>query len=220
MSGQGDARRERLARARLYLVTDARQAQDDLGAFLDVVLGAGVDIVQLREKYAEAGDLLRWSKVFRTAADRHGALFVLNDRPDVGLAAGADGVHVGQNDLPPKLARRIVGADLIIGLSTHSAEQYDTAPPDADYLCAGPVHATPTKPGRMATGLGLVHHAASRQHDGSERRPWFAIGGIEPTTLPDVVAAGAARVVVVRAITAEPDPASAVRTLVAGLSSR
>jgi thiamine-phosphate pyrophosphorylase len=220
MSGPGDARRERLARARLYLVTDARRAQGDLEAFLDVVLGAGVDIVQLREKYAEAGDLLRWSQAFRAASDRHGALFVLNDRPDVALAAGADGVHVGQNDLPPRLARRIVGADLIIGVSTHSAEEYDTAPPDADYLCAGPVHATPTKPGRMATGLGLVHHAASRQHDGSERRPWFVIGGIEPTTLPDVVAAGAARVVVVRAITAEPDPASAVRTLVAGLSSR
>jgi len=220
MSGPGDARRERLARARLYLVTDARQAQGDLEAFLDVVLGAGVEIVQLREKHAEAGDLLRWSEAFRAASDRHGALFVLNDRPDVALAAAADGVHVGQNDLPPGIARRIVGPDLIIGLSTHSADEYDTAPPDADYLCAGPVHATPTKPGRPATGLGMVHHAVSREGDGSERRPWFAIGGIDPTTLPDVVAAGAARVAVVRAITADLDPASAVRALVAGLSSR
>jgi thiamine-phosphate pyrophosphorylase len=220
MSGPGDARRERLARARLYLVTDARQAQGDLEAFLDVVLGAGVDIVQLREKHAEAGDLLRWSNTFRAAADRHGALFLVNDRPDVALAAGADGVHVGQNDLPPRIARLVVGPDVIIGLSTHSADEYDAAPPDADYLCAGPVHATPTKPGRRATGIGMVHHAASRQRDGSERRPWFAIGGIDPTTLPDVVAAGAARVAVVRAITADPDPASAVRALVAGLSSR
>jgi thiamine-phosphate pyrophosphorylase len=220
MSGPGDSRRERLARARLYLVTDARQAQGDLDAFLDLVLRAGVDIVQLREKHAEAGDLLRWSGAFRAASDRHGALFLVNDRPDVALAAGADGVHLGQNDLPPGIARRIVGPDLIIGLSTHSADEYDTAPQDADYLCAGPVHATPTKPGRPATGLGMVHHAASRQRDGSERRPWFAIGGIDPTTLPDAVAAGAARVAVVRAITADPDPASAVRALVAGLPTR
>jgi thiamine-phosphate pyrophosphorylase len=220
MSSPGDARRERLALARLYLVTDARQAQGDLEDFLDVVLGAGVEVVQLREKNAEAADLIRWSNTFRTASDRHGALFVLNDRPDVALAAGADGVHVGQNDLPPTTARRIVGPDLIIGLSTHSAEEYDTAPADADYLCAGPVHATPTKPGRLATGMGLVHHAASREDDSSERRPWFAIGGIDPTTLAGVVAAGAARVAVVRAITADPDPASAVRALLAGLSSR
>src|ERR1700719_2942876 len=109
MSGPGDARRERLGRARLYLVTDARQAQGDLEAFLDAVLGAGVDIVQLREKHAEAGDLLRWGEAFRAASDRHGALFLINDRPDVALAAGADGVHVGQNDLPPRIARRVVG---------------------------------------------------------------------------------------------------------------
>jgi thiamine-phosphate pyrophosphorylase len=217
MSGPGDARRERLARARLYLVTDARQAQGDLEDFLDVVLGAGVDIVQLREKHAEAGDLLRWSDSFRAASDRHGALFVLNDRPDVALAAGADGVHVGQNDLDAGIVRKFVGPDLIIGLSTHTAGEYDAASPDADYLCAGPVHATPTKPGRPATGVALVQHAASRQGDGSERRPWFAIGGIDPTTLPDVAAAGAARVAVVRAITANPDPASAVRALLAGL---
>jgi thiamine-phosphate pyrophosphorylase len=220
MSNPGDGRRERLGRARLYLVTDARQAQGDLEAFLDAVLGAGVDIVQLREKHAEAGDLLRWSEAFRAASDRHGALFLVNDRPDVALAAGADGVHVGQNDLPPRIARRIVGPDLIIGLSTHAADEYDTAPPDADYLCVGPVHATPTKPGRPATGLRLVRHAASRQRDGSEGRPWFAIGGVDPATLPDVVAAGAGRVAVVRAITADPDPASAVRALVAGLPSR
>jgi thiamine-phosphate pyrophosphorylase len=217
MSGRGDARRERLTRARLYLVTDARQTQGDLEAFLEGVLTAGVDIVQLREKDAEAGDLLRWSRAFRAAADLHDALFVINDRPDIAVAAGADGVHVGQNDLPPGMVRTLVGPDVIVGLSTHTRDEYETAPPDADYLCAGPVHATPTKPGRPATGLELVSHAASRQHDGSERRPWFAIGGIDPTTLPDIVAAGAARIVVVRAITGDPDPASAARGLVAGL---
>jgi thiamine-phosphate pyrophosphorylase len=220
MSGPGDARRGRLARARLYLVTDARQAQGDLEPFLDAVLTAGVDIVQLRVKDAEAGDLLRWSNAFRAAADRHGALFVINDRPDVALAAGADGVHVGQNDLPAGIVRKVVGPDLIVGLSTHSSAEYDNAPADADYLCAGPVHATLTKPGRPATGLEIVSHAALREADGSERRPWFAIGGIDRTTLPDVVAAGATRVAVVRAIAGDLDPGSAVRDLVAGLSSR
>jgi thiamine-phosphate pyrophosphorylase len=217
MSRLGDARRERLARARLYLVTDARTAQGDLDSFLDAVLAAGVDLVQLRQKDAEAGDLLRWSKAFRAAADRHEALFVLNDRPDVAFVAGADGVHVGQNDLSPGAARTIAGADLLIGLSTHSVEEYDEAAPEADYLCTGPVHPTPTKPGRPATGLETVRHAAAREHLGSEPRPWFAIGGIDPGTLPDVVEAGASRIVVVRAITESPDPASSSARLLAGL---
>jgi thiamine-phosphate pyrophosphorylase len=219
MSGRGDERRERLARARLYLVSDARQAQGDLEDFLDVVLGAGVDIVQLREKDAEAGDLLRWSMAFRDAADRHDALFVLNDRPDVALAAGADGVHVGQNDLDASAVRKFVGPDVIIGLSTHSADEYDAASPDADYLCAGPVHETPTKPGRRATGVELVSHAAERERDGAEPRPWFAIGGIDSVTLPDVIAAGASRVAVVRAITRDRDPAAAVQLLLAELET-
>jgi thiamine-phosphate pyrophosphorylase len=219
MSSRGDARRERLARARLYLVTDARQAQGDLEAFLDVVLGAGVDIVQLREKSAEAGDLLRWSQAFRAASDRNDALFVVNDRPDVALAAGADGVHVGQNDLDPSVAREIVGPDVIIGLSTHSPDEYDTASPDADYLCAGPVHETPTKPGRPATGVEFVSHAAERERGGTEPRPWFAIGGIDAVTLPDVFAAGASRIAVVRAIAGDADPAAVVGMLLAGLQT-
>jgi thiamine-phosphate pyrophosphorylase len=220
MPSQGDTRRERLARARLYLVTDARGAEGDLESFLDVVLAAGVDIVQLREKAAEAGDLLRSSKAFRAAADRYRALFVVNDRPDVAIAVGADGVHVGQNDLPPGVVRSIVGRDLIIGLSTHSSMEYDAAAPDADYLCVGPVHSTPTKPGRPATGLEIVEHAARRERDGSEPRPWFAIGGIDDATLPEIVVVGATRVTVVRAITNDPDPASSVRGLVAGLRGR
>lgn len=220
MSRQGDARRERLSRARLYLVTDARQAQGDLDAFLDLVLTAGVDIVQLREKEAEAGDLLRWSTTFRSAADRHGALFILNDRPDVAAAVGADGVHVGQNDLPPGMARAAVGDDLILGLSTHSAAEYDASPSDADYLCVGPVHATPTKPGRPATGLGIVRHASGRERDGAETRPWFAIGGIDTGTILEVVEAGATRVAVVRAITESPIPASSVCDLIEALQGR
>jgi thiamine-phosphate pyrophosphorylase len=217
MSGPGDARRDRLARARLYLVTDARQAHGDLESFLDVVLVAGIDIVQLRQKDAEAGDLLRWSKAFRSAADRHDALFVINDRPDVALAVGADGVHVGQNDLDASVVRNFVGPDVIIGLSTHTPDEYDSASPDADYLCVGPVHETPTKPGRRATGVEFVSHAAERQRADTERRPWFAIGGIDPATLPVVVAAGARRVAVVRAITGAADPAAAVEDLLTGL---
>ena len=219
MSRLGDARRERLARARLYLVTDARRAHGDLDAFLDAVLTAGVDIVQLREKDAEAGDLLRWGPVFRAAADRHDALFILNDRADVAVAVGADGVHGGQNDLPPRTARRIVGGDVLIGLSTHSNPEYDSASPDVDYLCTGPVYATPTKPGRDATGLATVSHAASRERSGVEGRPWFAIGGINPTTLPNIVQSGASRVVVVRAITESADPPSSVRGLIDALQA-
>jgi thiamine-phosphate pyrophosphorylase len=206
-----------VARARLYVVTGARHAQGDLAAFLAAVLEAGADIVQLREKEAEAGDLLRWSKEFRSAADRHGALFVMNDRPDVALAAGADGVHVGQNDLPPAWARKMTGPDMLIGLSTHSISEFDVGAPEADYLCVGPLVATPTKPGRPATGLEIVNHAAARVRAGSERRPWFAIGGIDAASLPRVVAAGATRVAVVRAA-AGGDPGASVRALVAGLA--
>jgi thiamine-phosphate pyrophosphorylase len=151
------------------------------------------------------------------AADRYGALFMVNDRPDVAIAAGADGVHLGQNDLPPAWARRVVGPDLLIGLSTHSVAEFDAGAPEADYLCVGPVFATPTKPGRRATGLGIVTHASSRAREGFEKRPWFAIGGVDGTSLPGVRSAGAERIVVVRAA-AGPDPGASVRALVEGLA--
>lgn len=214
----GDGRRERLARARLYVVTGAREQEGDLEAFLSAVLEAGADIVQLRAKDAEAGDLLRWSKAFRAAADRYGALFVMNDRPDVAMAAGADGVHLGQNDLPAGVARRLIGQEMLIGLSTHSTAEFDAGAAEADYLCAGPLYATPTKPGRPATGLDIVTHAARRQRDGSEERPWFAIGGIDVDLLPGVIDAGATRIVVVRAV-AGPDPGASVKALLAALAS-
>lgn len=204
-------RRERLERARLYVVTGLRP---DLGEFLEEILSAGVDIVQLREKEAEAGDLIRRGQTFRRAADRHGALFILNDRPDVALALAADGVHLGQDDLPPVPARAILGPDAIIGVSTHAPDQWDTAPVEADYLCAGPVWETPTKPGRPAAGLDYIRHAANS----AERRPWFAIGGINERNLPEVIEAGATRIVVVRAVTNATDPASAVRSLADGLT--
>jgi thiamine-phosphate pyrophosphorylase len=206
-------RRDRLARARLYVVTGARNDPGDLEAFLDSILGAGVDVVQLREKEAEAGDLLRWGATFRDAAERHGALFIVNDRPDVALALGADGVHLGQGDLPSSAAREILGNDVIIGRSTHSPAQWDGAAPEADYLCIGPVWETPTKPGRPAAGIEAVRHAAGS----GEPRPWFAIGGITDDNLSEVVEAGATRVVVVRAVTESHDPAGAVHSLLEGL---
>lgn len=210
MGSDGESRRERLRRARLYVVSGARRERGDLDTFLDAVLAGGADIVQLREKQAEAGDLVRWGTRFREAASRHHALFVVNDRPDVALALDADGVHLGQGDLPATVARRILGAEALIGLSTHTVRQLSIAPAEADYLCAGPVYATPTKPGRPATGLGLLRQAAARTAAGDERRPWFAIGGIDASTLPDVLAAGGRRVVVVRAVdTVEPAAAAA-----------
>jgi thiamine-phosphate pyrophosphorylase len=195
------------------VVTDARRAQGDLDRFLNEILEAGVDIVQLREKEAEAGHLLRWAELFRAAADRHGALFTVNDRPDVMLAAGADGVHLGQNDLPPAWARRITGPEFVIGLSCHSSRDHANAPDEADYLTAGPVHATPTKPGRPGTGLELVRSAGR-----AVSRPWFAIGGIDMGTVREVLAAGATRIVVVRAVTEAEDPVAAVRALRSALA--
>jgi thiamine-phosphate pyrophosphorylase len=207
-------RRRRMERSRLYVVTDARRARGDLEEFLETILEAGVDVVQLREKDAEGSDLLRWGEAFREAAQRHDALFIVNDRPDAALALEADGVHLGQNDLPVEVARRILGTDAIIGLSTHAPQQLHTASSESDYVTAGPVYETPTKPGRPAAGLEHVRYAAGR-----ERRPWFAIGGINESNVRDVVAAGARRIAVVRAVTEAADPAAAVRSLVAALTA-
>jgi thiamine-phosphate pyrophosphorylase len=214
------ARRARLARARLYLVTDSRRQQADLTEFLDAVLPAGIDMVQLREKDAEAGDLLRSAATFREAAQRHDALFIVNDRPDVALAAGADGVHLGQNDLSARQARRILGDDFLIGLSTHRVEEFEVASPDADYLSAGPVYPTPTKPGRKATGLGFVRAAAALCLERDQARPWFAIGGVDASTIDAVLLAGAERVAVVRAVTEAEDPAAAVAGLIEQIAER
>ena len=145
--------RTRLAGARLYLCTDSRRARGDLPEFLDAVLGAGVDIVQLREKGLEASEELALLEVFAAACRRHGRLLAVNDRADVALAAGADVLHLGQDDLPVPVARRILGPDPVIGRSSHSPAQSDAAAaePGVDYFCAGPLWTTPTKPGRPAT---------------------------------------------------------------------
>jgi thiamine-phosphate pyrophosphorylase len=223
--------RTALAHARLYLCTDARSERGDLAEFLDAVLGAGVDVVQLRQKGLEAREELRLLEVFAAAAERHGKLFAVNDRADIALAAQAPILHLGQDDLPVALARAVIGDRPVIGRSTHSPEQFDAArrEPGVDYCCAGPTWATPTKPGRPAAGLELLKHAAETDASpqpaagvssgvaGDAVRPWFAIGGIDLQRLEEVLATGARRVVVVRAITEAEDPAAATRTIAARL---
>ncbi|MFB6722806.1 thiamine phosphate synthase [Kribbella sp. NPDC056345] len=198
---------DRLQDARLYLCTDAREEQGDLEQFLDAVLAGGVDIVQLRQKEMEAADELAALEVFAAACRRHGKLLAVNDRADIAFAAGADVLHLGQRDLPVHAARAVIGSDPIIGRSCHTFSQVNAAVDEqgSEYFCVGPTWETPTKPGRQAAGLELVSYAASRQ----QSKPWFAIGGIDLERLDEVVAAGATRVVVVRAITAADDPGAA-----------
>jgi thiamine-phosphate pyrophosphorylase len=211
-----DRLRARLARARLYLCTDARRRQGDLAAFLDAALAGGVDIVQLREKGLEAREEMRYAEVFADAAARHGALWSVNDRADLALATGADVLHLGQDDLPVPLARRILGPAPLVGRSTHAVSEVDAATVESgvDYFCVGPCWPTPTKEGRPAPGLDLVRHAARvAPPEAPESRPWFAIGGIDAARLDAVLAAGARRIVVVRAITEADDPEAAARAL-------
>jgi thiamine-phosphate pyrophosphorylase len=203
--------RARLADARLYLCTDARQRAGDLEDFLDEALGGGVDIVQLRQKGLEARQEIGYLEVFAAVAERHGALVAVNDRADIAQAFGAAVLHLGQDDLPVQAARRILGDSVLIGQSTHSRRQVDAAvaAPGIDYFCVGPTWPTPTKPGRPAAGLDLIRYAAGLAPD----RPWFAIGGIDLTTLDQVLQAGARRAVVVRAITEAADPRAAAAQL-------
>jgi thiamine-phosphate pyrophosphorylase len=202
------SRRERLADARLYLCTPDRP---DLEPFLDAVLAGGVDVVQLREKGIEAKRELELLETVAAVAEKHGALWSVNDRADVALVSGADVLHLGQGDLPVPLARRIVGDDVVIGRSSHDPEQASAAAVEegVDYFCVGPTWETPTKPGRPAAGLSLVSHTAGLGTD----RPWFAIGGIDLDNLGAVLDAGATRVVVVRALTDADDPHAAAVAL-------
>jgi thiamine-phosphate pyrophosphorylase len=203
-------RRERLGRARLYLVADGDM--DD--AALDAALAGGVDMVQLRDPALGDDALLARAAAWRKLCDAHGALLWINDRPDLAQQAGADGVHVGQDDMAIADARAAGGPDLLVGLSTHSLEQLETGiAAGADQLSVGPVWETPTKPGRPATGLDYVRGAAAR----GPSQPWFAIGGIDGGNVDEVAAAGAERVVVVRAIRDAADPGAAAAFLRAGL---
>ena len=202
--------RGRLAGARLYLCTDGRRERGDFEEFVEAALRGGADIVQLREKGLEAREELALLEVLADAARRHGALWSVNDRADLAATAGADVLHLGQDDLPVPAARRLIGSAPLVGRSTHDRAQVDAAEvePDVDYFCVGPTWPTPTKPGRPAPGLGLTRYAAA-----TATRPWFAIGGIDADRLDQVLDAGATRVVVVRAITEADDPEAAARSL-------
>ncbi|SBS75227.1 Thiamine-phosphate synthase [uncultured Mycobacterium sp.] len=213
----------RLATARLYLCTDARRERGDLAEFAEAALAGGVDLIQLRDKGSpgerqfgplEARDELAALEVLADAAHRHGALLAVNDRADICRAAGADVLHLGQDDLPLAVARDIVGPHTVIGRSTHAiGEAARAQAEDVDYFCVGPCWPTPTKPGRSAPGLDLVRAVAATAPD----KPWFAIGGIDEARLPEVLDAGASRIVVVRAITAADDPKAAATRLRAAL---
>ncbi|HWY89724.1 MAG TPA: thiamine phosphate synthase [Solirubrobacteraceae bacterium] len=202
-------RRARLASARLYLVCDSAPAGRELARILPAVVAGGVDIVQLREKTLDDEELLAVAEPTRALCEQLGALFVLNDRPQVARAVGADGVHVGQDDMPVAKVRALVGPDMLIGLSTHAPGEIDAADPAlVDYIGVGPVHATPTKPGRPAVGMELVRYAATHA-----TVPFFAVGGLEARNLGEVLDAGAARVCVLRAVADAENPEHAAREL-------
>lgn len=211
---EGPLRRERLRTARLYFVCDALPRGEDPEALLRAALGGGVDIVQLREKELDRTRIERSAQVFRRLCDIHSALFIVNDDPDLARSCDADGVHVGQDDVAAAQAREILGPDAIVGLSTHSEEQLAaSAEQPVDYVSVGPVWETPTKAGRPGVGLGLVEHAAA-----SAPHPFFAIGGVDPANAAQVVAAGARRLGVVRAIRDAEHPAAAAEALRATLA--
>jgi thiamine-phosphate pyrophosphorylase len=201
-----------LLERRLYLCTPDRP---DLAQFLAACVGGGVDVVQLRDKELEARALLSRARLARSVCTDLGVPFILNDRPDLALEAGADGVHVGQDDAPPALARRILGPDAVIGLSTHSPADLESALREpVDYLSAGPVVPTPTHPGRPSTGVEYAGIATARS-------PWpvFVTGDVTPSRVPTLVAHGCRHFVAVRWLTQAPDPAGAARALAGAIAA-
>lgn len=203
---------------RLYLVASPRATLPDaeLLARLRAALDGGVDVLQLRCKEMEALPCLRLAERVLGLAREAGVPLIVNDRADIALAAGADGVHLGQDDLPMTWARRIM-PDAIVGRSSHEPAQAERAIADgADYFAVGPVWRTPTKPGRPAAGLSYVRDVAAR----GGAIPWFAIGGITPENVDQVLDAGASRVAVVRAVLDAPDPAAAAHELATALRAR
>jgi thiamine-phosphate diphosphorylase len=211
----GPLRRERLRTARLYFVCEALPGGHNPEALLHAALGGGVDIVQLREKKLGREEIERSAQTFRRLCDTYSALFIVNDDPYLAQTCGADGVHVGQDDVEAAEARKLLGPEAIVGLSTHSKEQLAaSAGQPIDYVSVGPVWETPTKEGRPGVGLGLVEHAAVEAP-----HPFFAIGGIDTANAGEVVAAGARRLGVVRAIRDAEDPAAAAAALRGALAT-
>jgi thiamine-phosphate pyrophosphorylase len=212
-SGQGEELRRRLAAAKLYLVCGADPGGGGLSELMRAAIAGGVDVVQLREKHCSDEELTVVADAMQALCASLGALFIVNDRPAVAVAVAADGVHVGQEDMPVRDVRELVGDDMLIGLSTHSRSEIDAVDERlVDYIGVGPVHETPTKPGRPAVGVELVRYAAAHA-----RLPFFAIGGLGGANIDEVIAAGAERVCVLRAIAAAQDPERAAAELSARL---
>jgi thiamine-phosphate diphosphorylase len=212
---RGPLRRERLRTARLYFVCEALPGGRDPEVLLRAALDGGVDIVQLREKEFGRDEIERSARTFRRICDTYSALFVVNDDPWLARTCDADGVHVGQDDVSAAEAREVLGPEAIVGLSTHSEEQLRaSAAEPVDYVSVGPIWETPTKEGRPGIGLGLIEHAAARAP-----HPFFAIGGIDADNAPQVVAAGARRLCVVRAVRDAADPAATAAALRGALAS-
>ena len=205
----GPLRQERLRTARLYFVCEARPGGEDPEPLLRAALSGGVDIVQLREKQLGRDEIERAAATFRRVCDTYSAPFIVNDDPELAQACNADGVHVGQDDVSAEQARELLGPDAIVGLSTHSPEQMGaSAERPVDYISAGPIWETPTKAGRPGVGLGFISHAAAHAP-----HPFFAIGGIDPGNAAQVVAAGARRLCVVRAIRDAAEPTAVAEQL-------
>lgn len=227
-TGPGAGRRARLAASRLYVCTDLQRflrpdGTLDTAAFAHFCAAAfrgGVDLIQVRDKAVDVAVELAAFAVLVPLAREHGALSAANDRADVAALAGVDVFHTGQTDLTTAQCRALLGPDVVLGRSCHTEAQVRAARAEdgLDYFCTGPVWATPTKPGRAAVGLELPSLAARLDaEDPAGARPWFAIGGVDADRLPEVRAAGAERIVVVRAVTQAEDPEAAARTLRAGL---
>jgi thiamine-phosphate pyrophosphorylase len=206
----GPLRRDRLEWSRLYFVCDARPRGEDPESLLLAALAGGALMIELRDPESPRNAVERSGQTFRRLADTFSALFIVNDDPHLAAELKADGVHVGQEDISPAEARQILGPEAIIGLSTHSREQVEAAAEQpVDYISVGPIWETPTKEGRPGTGLELIREAAR-----IASLPWFAIGGINPENVAEVVEAGARRICVVRAIKDAADPAEAARALI------
>ncbi len=211
----GPLRRERLRTARLYFVCEALPRGEEPEALLQAALNGGVDIVQLREKELGREQVERSAQTFRRLCDTYSTLFIVNDDPYLAQSCDADGVHLGQDDMPAEEAREILGPEAIVGLSTHSEGQLAaSADEPVDYVSVGPVWETPTKQGRPGVGLGLVEHAAA-----GAPHPFFAIGGIDPANAAQVIEAGARRLGVVRAIRDAGDPGVAAAALRGALAA-
>ena len=205
----------RIDSAQLYLCTDARNGVAKFAEFVEAAFMGGVDIIQLRDKNLEAAEELDLLTALSEIAHHHGKLWAVNDRADIASLIQAPILHLGQKDLSPADAHKVLGGKTNLGLSTHTPGQIDSAiaTDDVTYFCVGPVWATPTKPGRAAVGIELLKYAANNVSEVESNKPWFAIGGIDLTNINQVVDAGASRIVVVRAITEAEDPASAANRL-------